>query len=211
MGKLNYQKIRGLTRPGLHGDGGTLFLNVAKAGTKSFIQRVTIRGRRVDLGLGPWPLISLREAREMAFDNRRIAWRGGDPRESNPMAIGPLGGGGPMGGTPTGWPRGGGHNPTPTAPTFREAAERVHRENLPHWRNDKACRQLAGDVGKSRLSRPGRKAGGSDSRRGRAASPYTDMVHKAGNRAPHSFADQDNVGLGGVAWVRQNQRGRGMP
>ena len=79
MARLTVAKVRTLTRPGRYGDGGTLFLVVAPKGSKAWIQRLTIRGRRHDLGLGGFPLTSLAEARDLAFDNRRLARRGGDP------------------------------------------------------------------------------------------------------------------------------------
>lgn len=77
MGKLTAAKVRAITRTGLHGDGGTLYLSVAPGGSKSWIQRLTVNGRRRDIGLGGFPLVSLAEAREEAFDNRRWARAGG--------------------------------------------------------------------------------------------------------------------------------------
>ena len=44
------------------------------------IQRLTIHGCRVDLGLGSAELVSLADARQAAADNRAIARTGGDPR-----------------------------------------------------------------------------------------------------------------------------------
>ena len=48
----------------------TLYLAIAPGGSKSWIQRITIDGKRRDLGLGPFPVISLAKARERAFVNR---------------------------------------------------------------------------------------------------------------------------------------------
>ena len=47
--------------------------------SKSWVQRLVINGRRVDRGLGGFPLVSLAEARDQAFDNRRKARQGIDP------------------------------------------------------------------------------------------------------------------------------------
>ena len=80
MGRLTFAAIKRATRPGLHGDGGTLYLYVGPGGGKSWIQRITVDGRRRDIGLGGWPLVSLREARDQAFENRRRVFRGEDPR-----------------------------------------------------------------------------------------------------------------------------------
>ena len=79
MGQLTVAKVRSLSTPGRYGDGGTLHLVVAPRGTKAWVQRLTINGRRHDLGLGGYPLVGLAEARAAAFANRQIARRGGDP------------------------------------------------------------------------------------------------------------------------------------
>ena len=79
MAKLTVAKIRVLTKPGMYGDGGTLFLRVARGGSKSWIQRLAIDGKHRDIGFGGWPLTTLTEARDAAFENRRLARRGGDP------------------------------------------------------------------------------------------------------------------------------------
>ena len=108
MGKLTAAKVRSIASPGLHGDGGTLYLCVAPGGTKSWIQRITINGRRRDIGLGGFPLVSLAEARNKAFDNRRQARAGGDPLAGKRKV---------------------------KVPTFREAALTVFEANKPRWRN----------------------------------------------------------------------------
>ena len=79
MGTLTFKKIQALNVPGLYGDGGTLFLRVAPRGSKQWVQRLVIRKKRHDLGLGGFPLTNLNEAREKAFHNRKIARNGGDP------------------------------------------------------------------------------------------------------------------------------------
>ena len=75
---------RGLDKlpPGRHGDGHGLMLYVKPSGTRSWVQRLIIQGERVDLGIGGYPLVGLREARERAFANRQIARRGDDPRRA---------------------------------------------------------------------------------------------------------------------------------
>ncbi|MCY3756331.1 MAG: Arm DNA-binding domain-containing protein, partial [Acidobacteria bacterium] len=65
--------------PGRHADGNGLYLFVQPTGTRSWIQRLVIRGRRRELGLGPLALVPLAEAREMALANRKLARQGGDP------------------------------------------------------------------------------------------------------------------------------------
>ena len=65
--------------PGRHADGNGLYLFVQPSGTRSWIQRLVVRGRRRELGLGAVALVSLAEAREQALANRRLARSGGDP------------------------------------------------------------------------------------------------------------------------------------
>ena len=48
-------------------------------GTRSWVQRLVIRGRRRELGLGGFPLVLLKDARAQALANRRLARAGGDP------------------------------------------------------------------------------------------------------------------------------------
>ena len=110
MGALTVAKLKALSIPGLNGDGGTLYLRVAPRGSKSWIQRLTVNGTRRDIGLGGWPLVTLAEARDLAFENRRLARRGGDPLADKRRT---------------------------KAPTFREAAAKTFEANRARWRNNK--------------------------------------------------------------------------
>ncbi len=69
----------GKNGPDKYGDVHGLILRVLPTGSKQWIWRGTIRGRRVDLGMGGYPYVTLAEARQEAFDNRRLARKGGDP------------------------------------------------------------------------------------------------------------------------------------
>jgi integrase len=60
-------------------DGGGLLLEVRATGARVWLCRVTVAGKRRDMGLGGYPAVSLKEAREKAADARRIAKRGDDP------------------------------------------------------------------------------------------------------------------------------------
>ena len=78
-GRLRVKQIPTL-RPGRHGDGGTLYLVVEPGGhSRHWVQRLTVDGKRRDLGLGGYPYVGLAEARAAAFSNRQLARRGGDP------------------------------------------------------------------------------------------------------------------------------------
>ena len=70
--------VRNVSQAGRYCDGQGLYLDVRPSGSRGWIQRLTIRGRRTELGLGGFPLVSLKEAREKAFVNRKLARDGGD-------------------------------------------------------------------------------------------------------------------------------------
>ena len=57
----------------------SLTLLVARTGGRSWVQRLTVDGRRLDRGLGGAEFVTLAEARETAARNRFIARRGGNP------------------------------------------------------------------------------------------------------------------------------------
>ena len=135
--RLTIARVRAVTQPGMYGDGGTLYLKVAPGGSKSWIQRITIDGRRHDIGLGGYPLVTLAQAREIAFDNRRAARAGGDPLAAKRRA---------------------------KMPTFREAAGKTFTANKRRWRNGKHTRNWMqslekyafpafGDMGVHRIGR----------------------------------------------------------
>ncbi|MEP1209959.1 MAG: integrase arm-type DNA-binding domain-containing protein [Rhizobiaceae bacterium] len=67
---LNARKVE-TAKPGRHGDERGLYLVVKPSGTRSWVLRYQINGRRRDLGLGAYPEISLALARERAVDARR--------------------------------------------------------------------------------------------------------------------------------------------
>ena len=79
--------VRHINRPGRYSDGGNLYLQVRNrirkvpkcAVTKSWIFRYVRHGRQSWMGLGPYPDISLAEARELATAERKKLLRGIDP------------------------------------------------------------------------------------------------------------------------------------
>lgn len=79
MGKLTELKVKNAI-PGVHGDGGGLYLRVKKSGSKSWVLRVQHFGRREDIGLGGYPVVGLGHAREKALVLRRAAKEGGNAR-----------------------------------------------------------------------------------------------------------------------------------
>ena len=102
--------------PGWHSDGNGLYLEVDASGARRWVQRLVIRGKRRDIGLGSARLVSLAEAREVALANRKLARAGGDPlSEKRKAAI--------------------------TVPTFEEAARTCHGEHKAGWKNAKHADQ----------------------------------------------------------------------
>ena len=65
--------------PGKYADGAGLYLQVGPKGGKSWYLRYTLAGKTHDFGLGPFPLISLAEARERGAAARRQLLDGIDP------------------------------------------------------------------------------------------------------------------------------------
>lgn len=75
---LTVRRIEAETRPGLHADGGGLYLHV-RPGSKTWIFRYAFAGRRRDMGFGPVRDVPLREARDLAYEARRQVRAGSDP------------------------------------------------------------------------------------------------------------------------------------
>ena len=100
--------------PGRHCDGNGLYLYVKKTGTRSWIQRLVVRGRKREIGLGSVVLVSLAEAREQALANRKLARAGGDPLAEKRRSLG--------------------------VPTFAEASGRVIEQKRAGWRTAKTAK-----------------------------------------------------------------------
>ena len=83
MRALSAKFCREVTEPGRYYDGDAgLFLLVAhgkRGPRKSYVQRVTIHGKRRDIGLGSVRWLTLTDARARAQANRKLARMGGDP------------------------------------------------------------------------------------------------------------------------------------
>ncbi|AZQ69188.1 site-specific integrase [Silicimonas algicola] len=105
--------VGSVKEPGKYHDGkGTgLFLLVKPNGSRFWVQRVTVRRKRRELGLGSPPVVTLAEAREQALENKRLVRGGGDPLAEKRRVKAAL--------------------------TFREAAKKTHEELSPTWKNPK--------------------------------------------------------------------------
>ncbi len=106
--RLSATKAKALRKPGRYTDGAGLHLFIGKSGKKSWVQRITVEGKRRDIGLGGFPAVSLALARELSADIRTAVAEGKDPLTEKRK---------------------------PGKPTLREAAYTVHKDNKPRWRN----------------------------------------------------------------------------
>jgi len=77
--KLTDAKLRNLTEPGKHFDGGGLFLDVTKAGGRYWRLKYRHGGKEKLLALGVYPAVSLRDARAKADEARQQLQAGADP------------------------------------------------------------------------------------------------------------------------------------
>ena len=78
MGNLTAQRVKN-AGPGKYEDGDGLRLVVSPTGNKKWVLRITVAGKRREMGLGPYPLVSLAEARKNADDARTTVRAGQDP------------------------------------------------------------------------------------------------------------------------------------
>ena len=109
MGRLTAARVRSVKEPGKYYDQHGLILRVAPGGSKQWVWRGTIRGRRRDIGLGAVAYTPLAEARDIAYEYRKTARAGGDPTVSCAGS---------------------------TVPTFAELAERVIEAHRGGWKEN---------------------------------------------------------------------------
>jgi integrase len=81
-GRLTALKVDKVKQPGMYADGGGLYLRVTPQGTKNWVLRYMLDRRPHWMGLGPFPLYGLQEARARALDARRKRHDGIDPIEA---------------------------------------------------------------------------------------------------------------------------------
>lgn len=114
MKRLTKHFIQTVAKPGRYSDGFGLHLFVTKTGGKSWVQRITVDGKRRDLGLGSADLVPLDEARVMAFERWRAA-KMGTPLPMTEKAM------------------------AKRVPTFRKATEATIALHSPNWRGAKTA------------------------------------------------------------------------
>lgn len=108
---MTYAEAKSLKKPGFYSMGDTLYLRIGYGEGKSWVQRLTINGKRHDIGLGSFKLVSLTEARNIAFENRKAAriYKRDPLTEKRKARI----------------------------PTFKGAAEQTYSTLKSRWRNQK--------------------------------------------------------------------------
>ena len=84
--KLTALRVEKIKNPGYYGDGKGLWLRVKTTGAKSWMYRFMLQGKQREMGLGPYPEISLADARQLAADAREQTKRGTDPIEARHQA-----------------------------------------------------------------------------------------------------------------------------
>lgn len=123
--RLNALKVAKLTAPGRYADGGGLCLQIAGAGTKSWIFRYmrgrteSGRPREREMGLGGLNAVSLADARQMAQEARKRLAEGQDPIEAKEAMQAAQ------------------RAEEARGMTFEAAAEAYIQANEPAWRNPK--------------------------------------------------------------------------
>lgn len=86
VNKLSALGVNKMTKPGYHGDGAGLWLQVSPAGTKSWIFRFTLAGKQREMGLGALHTVDLATARTKAKACRLMLLDGLDPLEARKAA-----------------------------------------------------------------------------------------------------------------------------
>ena len=112
--------VRRATKPGVYADGFGLTLRIDARGNKRWVQRLTIKRRQRNMGLGPWPRVSLVEARKMALANRRAAKEGRDPIAERRAEV---------------------NARMPSLPTFEDMTRKVIALRRPTWSSEKHAAQ----------------------------------------------------------------------
>lgn len=123
--KLTAALVHGVREPGKYYDEFGLYLRVERTGRRYWEQRLTVRrlgggpGRPRTMGLGPYPDIGLKAAREAALENLRLGYRGDDPKLLRKRA---------------------------RVPTLIEAAQAVLELHAPNWSNARQAKIWYGSL-----------------------------------------------------------------
>ena len=115
--QLTPLQVKNLSKPGSYTDGGGLMLKVHKSGGRQWLLRLTVNGKRRNMGLGGFPDVGLAEARRRAQKMRAAIQEERDPiSERKALAAAP---------------------PPPAVPTFQDVAETVIELRAPTWTSER--------------------------------------------------------------------------
>jgi len=113
---LTPHRVSAVMKPGRYADGNGLYLVVDHRGSKYWILRTVIAGKRCDIGLGSAALVLLAKARREAARLRDMARSGGDPLAQR-------------------------RKERRVMPVFEQAAREVHTAHAAAWKNAKHGKQ----------------------------------------------------------------------
>lgn len=125
--ELSALEVKALTKPGVHAVGGVagLMLQVQESGSRSWLLRIMVGGKRRDMGLGGYPDVGLADARAAAREARAKVRDGVDPIEEGRAKRSALAAA------------------TAAALTFRQCSEKYLAAHQSAWRNEKHAAQWA--------------------------------------------------------------------
>ncbi|SFD86523.1 Integrase [Thiohalospira halophila DSM 15071] len=119
--ELSAVEVKRLSKPGFHAVGGVsgLVLRVKETGSRQWVLRTTLSGKRHNIGLGGFPDVTLAQARERAREYKEQIWRGEDPLAARRAAEDAR------------------RAEEAKRVTFEEAARRCHEAKAAEFRNEK--------------------------------------------------------------------------
>ena len=117
---LTDTRIKGARERGRLRDGAGLWLNVSKAGNRSWVFRWANGGKAREIGLGSYPALTLQKAREVASECREMVANGLDPKTERKRSV---------------------------EPTFKECVAEFIAERESEWSNAKHRHQWAQTLG----------------------------------------------------------------
>jgi integrase len=116
--RLSATAVKAMTKPGRHSDGGGLVLHVDDENRRRWVFRYRWGPKVRDMGLGPYPAVSLADAREAAAEARKLLAKDIDPLAERAKA-----------------------KADAVSKTFGEVADELIAARRPGWKNSKHVAQ----------------------------------------------------------------------
>lgn len=123
VNRLTAVQVTRMRGAGRYADGGGLYLQIGPIGGKAWLFRFMRNGRAREMGLGPFPLVTLSEARVAAAEARKLLLAGTDPIEERKAR------------------RDRARLENARALTFKQCADAYITAHAPGWRNAKHADQ----------------------------------------------------------------------